>query len=248
MSLDDHELAAILAEQAGIALTELREREGRHSDPWSLRDMGDQLAHDLLVEELAEHRPTDIVLSEEGVEDRRRLAASRTWIIDPLDGTHDYPFTDSIEWAVHVALVEGGRPTAGAVSVPGLDQVFSTRGTILSERNPRDQPLVISGRSNGFLGSRVAQALGGQLTACGSSGVKAMLVVTGAVDIYVHGSGLFEWDVCAPAAVAEAAGLVVTDIAGNEIRYNKSDPIVRGLVIARPEYAKQARQALDASL
>ena len=54
-------------------------------------------------------------------------------------------------------------------------------------------------------------ALCGLLTACGSSGVKAMLVVSGAVDVYVHGSGLYEWDVCAPAAVAEALGMVVTD-------------------------------------
>ena len=210
--------------------------------------MGDQLAHDLLVEELAQSRPHDIVLSEEGVEDRRRLNAARTWIIDPLDGTHDYPYSDSIEWAVHVALVEDGRPTAGAVAVPGMDSVFSTRGSSLADRDARDQPLVISGRSNGFLGGRVAQALGGRLTACGSSGVKAMLVVNGSVDAYVHGSGLFEWDVCAPAAVAAAAGLVVTDISGAEIRYNKSDPIVRGLVIVRPEYADAVRRALDQAL
>lgn len=244
-SVDDHALAADLAGQAGVALVSLRDHEGRRFDPWSLRDRGDQLAHDLLVEQLSEHRPLDIVLSEEGVEDRRRLKAARTWIIDPLDGTHDFPFTDSIEWAVHVALVEDGRPTAAAVAVPGLGQVFSTSGTVLAERDDRDQPLVISGRSNGYLGGRVAQALGGRVTACGSAGVKAMLVVTGAVDIYVHGSGLFEWDVCAPAAVAAAAGLVVTDIGGNEIRYNKSEPVVRGLVIARPEYAALARRALD---
>lgn len=248
VSPDDHLLAAQLAAEAGVALMSFRDGKGRGVDPWSLRDMGDQLAHDLLVEKLAQFRPHDIVLSEEGVEDRRRLKAARTWIIDPLDGTHDYPYTDSIEWAVHVALVEDGRATAGAVAVPGMGSVFSTRGSLLADREARDQPLVISGRSNGFLGGRVAQALDGRLTACGSSGVKAMLVVNGSVDVYVHGSGLFEWDVCAPAAVAEAAGLVVTDISGAEIRYNKSDPIVRGLVIARPEYAAAVRKALDRAL
>ena len=91
----------------------------------------------------------------------------------------------------------------------------------------------------------MADELGGKVTACGSSGVKAMLVVNGAVDVYVHGSGLYEWDVCAPAAVAAAAGLVVTDIHGHEIEYNKSRPIVEGLVISRPEFAETTRATLD---
>ena len=243
---DDHRLAADLADAAGRALVELREAErpGR-IDPWDLRDAGDPLAHDLLMAELRRQRPDDIVMSEEGADDPRRMQAERTWIVDPLDGTHDYPFLDSIEWAVHVALVENQRPTAAAVAVPGLDQVFSTDAGSHADRTDRDEPLVICGRSNGYFGGEVAQAIGGKLTACGSSGVKAMLVVSGAVDIYVHASGLYEWDVCAPAAVAEASGLVVSDLSGNEIIYNKAQPIVRGLVICRPEFAEITRQVLD---
>ncbi len=184
-------------------------------------------------------------MSEEGKDDRRRLDAARTWIVDPLDGTHDYPFLDSMEWAVHVALVEDQRPTAAAVAVPGLDQVFATDLDGPGEPSERNEPLVISGRSNAYLASEVADEIGGKVTACGSSGVKAMLVVSGAVDVYVHGSGLYEWDVCAPAAVAEALGMVVTDLEGNEILYNKSQPIVRGFVVARPEFAEATRETLD---
>lgn len=202
-----------------------------------LRDEGDRRAHDLLVAELARCRPDDIVLSEEAVDDRRRLDAGRTWIIDPLDGTQDYPYGDSIEWAVHVALVEDQQPTAAAVAVPGLDLVAGTDNTTAPEAGSRTRPIVISGRSNAYHAAAVADALDARLTACGSAGVKAMLVVTGEVDVYVHASGLYEWDVCAPAAVAAAAGLVVTDLAGLPILYNKPQPIVRGLVISRPEFA-----------
>ena len=243
---DDHRLASVLAEDAGRALLELRDEHLLEGfDPWSLRDRGDQLAHDLLVERLAEHRPDDIVLSEEGAEDRRRLHADRTWIIDPLDGTHDYPFRDSFEWAVHVALVGEGRAVAAAVSIPGLDDLFATDDSTMGDRRNDDVPLIVCGRSNVYFASEVADELGGKVTACGSSGVKAMLVVNGAVDVYVHGSGLYEWDVCAPAAVAAAAGLVVTDIHGHEIEYNKSRPIVEGLVISRPEFAEATRATLD---
>jgi len=71
-----------------------------------------------------------------------------------------------------------------------------------------------------------------------------MLVVGGVVDVYVHASGLWEWDVCAPAAVAAAAGLVVTDLDGEEIVYNKAQPMVRGLIISRPEYAATAQSTI----
>lgn len=243
---DDHRLASSLAVAAGQALLDLRERHLPDAfNPWWLRDEGDRLAHDLLVDHLGQHRPTDIVLSEEGTEDLRRLQAERTWIVDPLDGTHDFPFRDSFEWAVHVALVEEERATAAAVSVPGLDMVFATDEVTLAEPHDRDQPLIVCGRSNTYFASEVAVAVGGQVTACGSSGVKAMLVVSGAVDAYVHGSGLYEWDVCAPAAVSRAAGLVVTDIHGDEIVYNKARPVVEGLVISRPEYAEPTRKTLD---
>ena len=185
-------------------------------------------------------------MSEEGADDRRRLDAERCWIVDPLDGTYDYPFADSIEWAVHVAIVERGAPVAAAVAVPGMGQVFATDdGTGPADRTERDEPLVVSGRSAGYAAAAVAEELGGRLTACGSAGVKAMLVVSGAVDVYVHSSGLWEWDVCAPAAVAEANGLVVTDIDGDPIVYNKSRPVVRGLVISRPEFAETTRATID---
>lgn len=240
---DDHQLARHLATLAGDALLELRDR-ARIANPWLLRDQGDRLAHDLLVAELARHRPDDIVLSEEGVDDPRRLAAERTWIIDPLDGTQDFPYADSIEWAVHVALVEAGRPTAAAVAVPGLERVFGTDLDPVPVRGDRSRPVVISGRSNAYHAAAVADALGARLTACGSAGVKAMLVVGGEVDVYVHASGLYEWDVCAPAAVAAAAGMVVTDLDGAEIDYNKPRPVVRGLVVSRPEYAETVRRTL----
>lgn len=245
-SLDDHRLAAHLAAKAGVALVELRDAAGPAYSPWALRDRGDLTAHELLVELLEVYRPDDIVLSEEGADDPRRLGAERCWIVDPLDGTYDYPFPDSIEWAVHVAIVEQGVPAAAAVSVPGMGEVFATDDTPgPAPRTERDEPLVVSGRSTGYAAAAVAEELGGRLTACGSAGVKAMLVVSGAVDVYVHSSGLWEWDVCAPAAVAAANGLVVTDIDGDQIEYNKSHPVVRGLVISRPEYADATRTTLD---
>ena len=79
---DDHALAAWLAEEAGRRLLEVREEGLAGRD---LKDAGDRAAHELLMQLLAEERPDDIVLSEEGKDDRRRLEADRVWIVDPLD-------------------------------------------------------------------------------------------------------------------------------------------------------------------
>ncbi len=81
--------------------------------------------------------------------------------------------------------------------------------------------------------------------ALGSAGVKAMLVVRGDADIYVHGGGIYEWDACAPMAVAAAAGLHVSGIDGRPLRYNASDPWVSGMVICRPELADAVISAFE---
>ncbi len=243
--MNDHELAGHLASRTGQALLELRERALADGlDAWALRDQGDLLGHQLLHEELSQHRPADALLSEEGADDRSRLDADRTWIVDPLDGSHDYPYGGSAEWAVHVALVEQGRPSAAAVAVPGMHRLFGTQVRPLPATPARDVPVVVSSRSNTMFAADVARALEGRLTACGSSGVKAMLVVGGEADVYVHASGLYEWDVCAPAAVAQAAGLIVRDLEGAEIRYNKAHPVVRGLVVVRPAHAGPVGETL----
>lgn len=235
--MNDHELATTLANQAGKMLAEVRDSlfaDGYTS--WQVRTEGDMRSHHWLMDQLEQHRPDDAVLSEEGRDNRNRLGDGRVWIIDPLDGTHDFGHPGSGEWAVHVALVENGLPIAAAVSCPILEMDFNTGETELPQPLARDNPLVITSRSNASWAADAARAIDADLAACGSAGVKAMLVVSGQADVYVHGSGLYEWDVCAPAGVAEALGLDVLDLNGATHIYNKERPVCQGLVISRPEY------------
>ena len=71
-----------------------------------------------------------------------------------------------------------------------------------------------------------------------------MAVVSGAADVYVHPSGLYEWDACAPAAVARSTGLDVSGIDGSLLEFNKPRPVVPGLVVSRPEYTTRVLGAL----
>lgn len=242
-ALDDHRLAARLAAGAGQLLMGLR-RQARTQgwSWWDLESQGDAGTHELLMDQLRQARPGDAVLSEEGVDDRRRLQADRVWIVDPLDGSYDFS-SGSPHYAVHVALVSGGKPLAAAVAVPEIDQVFVT-GDGPAEDPGREEPVIVTGRSQARWAMMLAHALGGTAVTAGSAGVKAAAVVQGTADVYLHPSGLYEWDSCAPAAVAEAAGLVACDLEGEPLTFNKSRPVTPGLLIARRRFVEPVLSAL----
>lgn len=243
----DHLLAATLASAAGDMLNDLQEElfSGRRRASWGWPgDEGDAVGHRYLVDQLGEERPDDGLLSEEGRDNRERLEHERVWIVDPLDGSSGFGHGGG-EWAVHVGFVQDCEGTAGAVAIPSMGAVFSTHLTpSVPEREDR-RPIVVAGRSRVHTdGRRVAEALDADLATCSSAGVKAMLVVLGEVDVYVHGGPLYEWDVCAPAVVAAAAGLHVSGADGSHLVYNQRRPVVPGFVVCRPEFADATLDAL----
>ena len=246
MSRSDAELAQELAVAAGRLLVELREQLWSRGAPaWQVMDAGDQAAHRLLVDELAAARPDDIVLSEEGADDRRRLGADRVWIVDPLDGTNEFGEPGRVDWAVHVALWERDRLTAGAVSLPALDAVFATDPAPRLPPVQRPRPRLVTSRFRApYVAGLVAQALDCDAIRLGSAGAKTMAVVLGEADIYVHDGGMYQWDSAAPAAVALAAGLHVSRLDGSPLVYNDPDPWLPDFVVCRPELAEGVHAAI----
>jgi len=234
----DHLAAATLAEEAGRLLLRIRSDIGHNLTPADGKDEGDRRAHELLVGRLLERFPGDAVLSEEGADDRGRLGSARVWIIDPLDGTREFGEPPRTDWAVHVALVIGGEPVAGAVALPARGIVLSTAEppTVPPRRSGRPR-LAVSRTRPPASASRLAEALGAELVPMGSAGAKAMAVVLGEADVYAHSGGQHEWDSAAPAAVAAAARLHVSRLDGTPLRYNQPDPWLPDLLICRPELA-----------
>ena len=82
----------------------------------------------------------------------------------------------------------------------------------------------------------------------GSAGAKAMAVVTGEADLYLHAGGQYEWDNCAPAAVAGGVGLHVSRLDGSELIYNCIDPLLPDLLVCRPDILPAVRAAIDREL
>ncbi len=233
---DDHRLAVWLAEAAGARLLEVR-TEGHEGK--ALKDAGDAAAHALLMELLAEHRPDDAVLSEEGKDDKARLEATRVWIVDPLDGTREFSEPPRDDWAVHVALWVDGELAAGAVAQPALGETFSTAEprTVPPRSSERPRIAVSRSRPPAFV-EALAEELGADVVPMGSAGVKVMSVVRDVADAYVHAGGQYEWDNAAPVAVARAAGLFCSRVDGSELRYNGDDVSLPDLIVCRPELSR----------
>jgi 3'(2'), 5'-bisphosphate nucleotidase len=239
--MNDHELAAHLAQVAGQLLLNVR-ASGLLSGK-ALGQAGDETANQFLCHSIRQQRPDDGLLSEEEKDNAERLNKSRVWIIDPVDGTREYG-EERTDWAVHVALAIDGAPKIGAVALPGLDVVLRTdqpRPLPIAPDTPR---MVVSRTRPAEEAIDVAEKIGAELVPMGSAGAKAMAVLRGEAEIYLHTGGQYEWDSCAPAAVALAHGLHVSRIDGSPLVYNQRDVYMPDLLICRPEWAARILELL----
>ena len=211
MTPSDHGIAAALVRGAGELLLRVRNRD--FADAAARKAAGDAEAHRYLTDRLAPHRPEDAVLSEEGADEPGRT-----------------------DWAVHVALWERGDLVAGAVALPAEATTLST-ADVAPAPSRADGPmrLAVSRSRPPVFVTDLAERLGAELLPMGSAGVKAMSVVRGIADAYVHGGGQYEWDSAAPVAVARAAGLHASRLDGSALQYNQPNPYLPDLLICRPE-------------
>lgn len=244
--LDDHQLAARLAEDAGRLLLDVRD-ELADATGAERKAAGDRRSHEFLMDALAAARPGDAVLSEEGADDPKRLSSARVWIVDPLDGTREFSELGRDDWAIHVALWQEGELVAGAVALPGQDVTLATPlvevppATALLHDGPR---VVVSRTRPPAFALHVRDRLNGTLVEMGSAGAKIAAVIQGRAEVYVHAGGQYEWDSAAPVAVARAVGLHTSRIDGSPLRYNRPDPLLPDLVVCRPEYAEAVLAAV----
>lgn len=232
--MTDAELARAIADAAGALLLQVQ-ADGADGA------RGDREANRLILDMLRDARPGDAILSEESADDPARLSASRVWIVDPLDGTREFA-EGRDDWAVHIALAIDGAPAFGAVALP-------RRGiTLTSDAPPPLGPIaqpprmLVSRTRASKLCSAVSQALPAATIGMGSAGAKAMAVVLGEAEIYLHSGGQHQWDNCAPAAVALAAGLHASRIDGSPLRYNEAGTVLPDLLICRTELADEVLQ------
>ena len=201
----------------------------------------DLAVNELLQTRLVGARPAYGWLSEETTDDRVRLTRRRVWVVDPIDGTRAF-LRRCGQCAVSVALVEDGRPVAGAVANPATGERFDALRGGGARKNGRALGLG-SGRAlreATVLGSEtMVRRLGGAMEGTRfrkvhSIAYRMALIAAGEEDAAVAVTAMHDWDLAAAEVVVREAGGAVSDLRGAELVYNRETPIHQGVVAAGP--------------
>lgn len=193
-------------------------------------------------------------LSEESVDDAKRLAMRRVWVVDPLDGTKEF-VAGIPEWCVSVALVEGGRAIAGGIANPATHETFlGSRATGLTyngcpaqptRKNSLDGAIVLASRSEVSRGewAKFAEAPC-TFRPMGSIAYKLALVAAGLADATWTFQPKNEWDIAAGVALVQAAGGVVQFLPDEKPAFNNEATLLPGLFACGPKLRNPVKDFL----
>lgn len=188
-------------------------------------------------------------LSEESVDDESRLSKSRVWIVDPLDGTREF-VAGIPEFCVSIGFVENGRPVAGGIYNPATNEAmlgaidsgvwYNGKPARASRRTALEGSLILASRSEVNRGEW-KQFQGGpfEIRAMGSVAYKLGLVAVGRADLTFTLTPKHEWDVAAGAALVLSGGGVVITPDNSELRCNRKNPLLPGLIGCGPNLSKE---------
>jgi myo-inositol-1(or 4)-monophosphatase len=235
-------VASELASRAGAVL--LRHREAGvvsgEKAGGELVTAADLEADALIRAGLARAFPDDAVLSEEAADSPRRLSSSRTWIVDPIDGTEDYA-SGGAEHGISIGLAVEGEAVVGAVCNPARGELFA--GAVGVGATLAGAPVQASAASDvsraRLTMSRTEWESGLDRLVTGlpvrplsSAAYKLARVAAGLDDGTFSVWPRREWDVCAGVALVRAAGGVATLLDASPIGFNRRDVRLRGGVVA----------------
>lgn len=232
-----------IAHRAGAAIMEVYRcsdaGETRKADNSPLT-FADLAAHQIIVDGLAGFTPGIPVLSEEAADIPYQIRSkwTRFWLVDPLDGTKEFIKRNG-EFTVNIALIENGETVLGVVYAPALDVcyygargegAFVKRGKTAAQHitvkpHVASEPIkVVASRSHSDARTEaLLNELGDHLCISMGSSLKLCLVAEGAANFYPRLGPTMEWDTAAAHAVVNAAGGIVCNLNGEELRYNKED-------------------------
>lgn len=204
--------------------------------------------NDLVIKAVNSKYPEHSILGEEA--SHIKEGSQYVWVCDPIDGT--IPFTHGIPTNMFsLALVKDGEPTLGVLYDPYMERLYSAEknnGAFLNEtaivvnnkRDPNELRVGLSSppRSRSFCDMGRLQAnlykKGIRFFYFGSTTYETALVASGQITASIF-SGKTAHDIAAAKIIVEEAGGKVTDLQGNEQRYDKP---INGAIVSNGEAHK----------
>jgi len=209
----------------------------------------DKRAEALILEALARRFPGVPVVSEEDASEfgAPEAIGPRFFLVDPLDGTKAFVRGDP-NFTVNIALIQDGRPVAGAVCAPPSGETWFTRqgGALKRTKGGPAEPVrvrpwprgaavaLVSHTMKEETAVKLANEYGFDLREPMDSSIKFCRIAEGSADVYPRHGPTMEWDIAAGHAVLEAAGGSVRTHDGHPFVYGKAGEGFRnGWFVAR---------------
>lgn len=203
-------------------------KNGGHS-PVSEADFA---ANQVLADRLRPARPGYGWLSEESDDDRARLDHETLFVIDPIDGTRAF-IAGKETWVVSAAVVHRGRPVAGVLYAPVMDEEFTAvaggpalkNGEVLKVRTPSADEKLRIACSKEML-RHLGEDLAGRaerVEHVPSLAYRLAMIADGRIDATLVRPNAHDWDIAAAELVLEAAGGALSDCNGAAVEYNRAD-------------------------
>lgn len=244
-------MAIELAQKAGKVIQSIRAKGYKIQDKGE--NLGpvteaDQAVSEMLLREIAQIFPEDLIISEEAALPQGVPQANRIWFIDPIDGTKDF-IAGRNEWSIMLGLAIHGNPCLGVVYQPDLDQLYyarkgkgafsrtSDRTEIMKVRavpDLREAVLLQSHSHWSPKANQLAKQIGiSKILKQGSIGLKFGKIAEGKGDLYFNFSGHCHlWDLCGPEAILQEAGGGVILSSGKPLIYRLGETVIRSNFLA----------------
>ena len=196
---------------------------------------GDLEVNNLITKKISQVTPNIPIVSEEASDNKDKLYLKDFWLIDPIDGTHDY-INNLEEFTINAGLIIDRRPAAGLINAPAKERMFYSYGenfafelsngntTKLDSFNKFDKETIkFVSYSNKIKPeiNEIYEKLRVKKFVKMKSSLKFCVIAAGEYDGYVAEPRAYEWDIAAGHAILKHAGGMVCDFNGDEILYGK---------------------------
>mgnify|MGYP003305199167 CR=1 FL=1 len=196
---------------------------------------GDIEVNELITKEISKITPEIPIISEESLENKDKSNLKNFWLIDPIDGTHDY-INNLEEFTINAGLIMDNKPVAGLINAPAKKRMFYSYGENNAYEIKNGKELNLSESITKNTGQikfisysnkikpeiqKIYDDLGVEENIKMKSSLKFCVVATGEYQIYVAEPRAHEWDIAAGHAILKNSGGTVTDFDGNNISYGK---------------------------
>ena len=208
---------------------------------------GDLEVNEILTNKIKELTPNIPIVSEESSQNKKESELTKFWLIDPIDGTHDY-INNRQEFTLNAALILNRRPELGIIYAPAKKRLFYTHApehcfeysngieTKLNCKKKTNHDEIIAVSYSDNLKPKISEIHNKfRVTSFKKmkSSFKFCVIATGEFDLYVAEPRASEWDIAAGHAILKNAGGVISDFEGKEILYGKKDFKNPSLIVKR---------------